>query len=277
MRKTINRVKATAAQNVPGEPPLFPATGCIQNPETIVRKGLNHMTGFRIKTLLCVCAAFVSIAGAAAAELSPDEKSAGWKLLFDGSSTAGWRSLGKKEFPEKGWEVQEGCLHHIAKGGGGDITYTDPFENFELTFEWKAAPGANSGVKYRVEDKPGSAFGPEYQVIDDAKHPDAKNAKRTSGALYDIFAPAPEKVLKPAGEFNTSKIVVKGNHLEHWLNDVKLVEAEVGSDTWKSAIAASKFAKKPEFGSNASGQICLQDHGDEVWYRNIRIHPLPAK
>jgi len=231
---------------------------------------------FRFGIAVCVLFSFVC-ASASASQLTDDEAKAGWKLLFDGTTTKGWRALGKKEFPEKGWEVVDGSLHHIAKAGGGDITVDEAFENFEFTFEWKVAPGANSGVKYRVTDKPGSAYGPEYQVIDDEKHSDAKNGKRSSGALYDLFVPAKEKVLKPVGEFNLSKIVVNGNHLEHWLNGIKLVDVEVGSDAWKSAIAASKFAKTPEFGSQAKGQICIQDHGDEVWYRNLKLRPLPSK
>jgi hypothetical protein len=232
------------------------------------------MTQFRFPAALCLLLAFVCAHNAFASQLTEEEQKAGWKLLFDGTTTTGWRSLGKTTFPEKGWDIVDGCIHHIPKGGGGDITYNEAFENFELSFDWKASPGANSGVKYRVVDKPGNAFGPEYQVIDDEKHGDAKNPKRTAGALYDIFVPAKEKVLKPAGEFNTSKIVVNGNKLEHWLNGVKVVDAEVGSETWTKAIAESKFAKSPTFGSNPKGHIALQDHGDEVWYKNIKIKVL---
>jgi hypothetical protein len=248
-------------------------------------KGLELITVKRFHLTLLQCAAVLfvwQIQGADAApagavnSLSAEEKAAGWRLLFDGTTTTGWRSLGKKTFPEKGWDIQDQALHHVPKGGGGDIAFDEPFEHFELLIEWKVAPGANSGIKYKVEDKPGSAFGPEYQVIDDTKHADAKNPKRTAGALYDVYAPK-ERSVKPVGEYNLTRIVVQGNRIEHWLNGVKTVDAVVGSDEWKAAIAASKFAKRPEFATTAKGHICLQDHGDEVWYRNIKIRTLPAQ
>lgn len=208
--------------------------------------------------------------------LTDEEKAAGWKLLFDGKTTEGWRSLGAKTFPEKGWVVEDGAIKHVAKGGGGDIATADGYEHFEFTFEWKVAPGANSGVKYRVADKRGAAFGPEYQVIDDQKHSDAKNEKRRAGSLYDVFTPQGAKP-KPVGEWNQSRIVVQGNRLEHWLNGAKVVEAEYGSDAWKSAVEKSKFKGNANFAATAKGHIALQDHGDEVSYRSLKIRQLPPK
>jgi Domain of Unknown Function (DUF1080) len=247
---------------------------CTPFVEVFKHERVTLVIQFRLNVPLCLLLAFVFSASTFASQLTDEEQKAGWKLLFDGKTTTGWRNLGKTTFPEKGWDVVDGCLHHIPKGGGGDITFNETFENFEFSFEWKAAPGTNSGVKYRVVDKPGSAFGPEYQIIDDEKHADAKNPKRTAGALYDIFAPAKERVVKPVGEFNSSKLVVNGNRIEHWLNGIKVVDAEVGAEAWTQAIAASKFAKTPTFGSNTKGHIVLQDHQDEVWFRNLKIRAI---
>ncbi len=207
-------------------------------------------------------------------QLTDEEKAAGWKLLFDGTTT-GWRTLGSKTFPAKGWVVEDGALKHVAKGGGGDLTTDDIFENFELVFDYKVAPGANSGVKYRVKEEAGKsfAFGCEYQVIDNERHADAKDENRRSGSLYDMFAPAPHK-LNPAGEWNTCKIVVKDDHFEHWINGTKVVDVQVGSDQWKAAYAKSKYATNPTFAQTRNGHIAIQDHGDEVYYRNIKVHIL---
>jgi hypothetical protein len=215
------------------------------------------------------------------AALTDEEQKAGWKLVFDGVSTKGWRGLGRKEFPAQGWEVADGCLHHKAKGGGGDITLNDPYENFELSIEWKAAKSANSGIKYRVAESPGgtSAFGCEYQILDDehAAEGKSKGGKVSAGSLYELFAPSDKKKVKPTGEFNQTRILVQGDHAEHWLNGEKIVEFEFNSDAWKAAVAQSKFRSSTTFGQTKKGQIALQDHGDEVWYRNVKIRELPAK
>lgn len=209
-------------------------------------------------------------------ELNAEEKAAGWKLLFDGASTSGFRGIGSKEFPAKGWVVEDGCLKHQAKGGGGDIVISDPYENFELAWDWKIPAGANSGLKYRVEDKPGGAFGPEYQLIDDSKYTTPKDLKHASGALYEMFVPS-EKKAKPTGEWNTSRLLVQGNHVEHWLNGTKVVEYEFFNDAWDKAFAVSKYAKNPKFARTAKAYIALQDHGDEICFRNIKIRELPVK
>lgn len=207
-------------------------------------------------------------------ELSDAEKKDGWTLLFDGSTSSGWKKIGGKSFPDKGWKVEDGCLHLAKKGGGGDLVTVDAYENFEFYFEWKTADGTNSGMKYRVADVPGAAFGPEYQILDDATHTDGKNAKTSTGSLYQIYAPNEKKKLKPIGEFNSSKVVVNGNHAEHWLNGEKVVEYEFFSDEWKAGVAASKFKNNEKYGKPAKGHIALQDHGDEVWFRNIKIRVL---
>ena len=215
-------------------------------------------------------------AGETKATLTDAEKKDGWMLLFDGETTAGWKKIGAADFPKDAWEIVDGCLHRKS-GHGNDIVTTDTYENFELSLEWKIAPGGNSGVKYRVADVAGSGFGPEMQVLDDGTHPDGKDAKSSAGSLYLLFAPNDKKKLKPVGEFNTAKVVVNGNHAEHWLNGEKIVEYEFFSDEWKAAVALSKFKGKANYGTPAKNHILLQDHGNEVWFRNIKIKVLPAK
>lgn len=232
-----------------------------------------------VAALVCAWAWQACAGDSKPAALTDDEQKAGWKLIFDGATTNGWRGLGSNTFPAKGWDVVDGCLHHQPKGGGGDITPDQAFGNFELSIEWKIAPGGNSGIKYRVVEAPGksSAFGPEYQALDDDKHADGKKTKNTTASLYDVIAPVETRKLKPVGEFNQSRIVAQGNHVEHWLNGEKVVEYEYGSDAFKAAQANSKFKTSATWAKPVKGQICLQDHGDEAWFRNIKIRELPAK
>ena len=216
---------------------------------------------------LALCLAVISSVTAA-------ETKDGWEPLFDGKTTKGWRGFKKPEFPKQGWVIEDGVLHHRPKAGGGDIITEASYDEFELTFEWKIGEGANSGLKYFILEERGQPIGHEYQLIDDKRHPDAKlTPKRTTASFYDVLAPQSASP-KPAGEWNESRILVKGNHVEHWLNGSKTVDYELGSAELKAVIAKSKFKDVKGFGEKVKGHILLQDHGDEVWFRNIKMrHP----
>jgi hypothetical protein len=222
---------------------------------------------------------------ASANQLTGAEKAAGWRLLFDGNTFNGWRGFHKDKVPA-GWAIEDGCIKKLQAEGqlgqaGGDMITVDQFDNFEFSIEWKLSKGANSGVKYLVSEslpptgRSGVAF--EYQVLDDDNHPDAKAGiagNRTAGSLYDLIPASKDKKTKPIGEFNHSRIVVRGNHIEHHLNGVKVLEFERGSEAFKERIAQSKFKTTKGFGEISKGHILLQDHGDAVWYRNIKIREL---
>jgi hypothetical protein len=197
-----------------------------------------------------------------------------WIDLFDGKSTAGWRGFGKPAFPEQGWIVKDGWLTHVAKGGGGDIITDRLFTDFELRFEWKISNGGNSGVKYFIDEARKAAIGHEYQVIDDAAHPDAKiGPKRQTAALYDAI-PARSPRVKPAGEVNESAIIVRGDSVEHWLNGDCVLKYQIGSPELATAKAASKFKNEAKWGTRFPTPILLQDHSDAVEFRDIRIREL---
>jgi hypothetical protein len=219
--------------------------------------------------------------------LSEQEKKNGVKLLFDGSTTSGWRGAYKTSFPEKGWEIKDGMLHVLkASGGestnGGDIVTTDEFSAFDLQFEFRLTEGANSGVKYFVtesEGNEGSAIGLEFQILDDERHPDAKQGvvgNRTLASLYDLIPSLKiKRGLKPIGEWNNGRVVVyPDNRVEHWLNGYKVVEYQRGTPIYNALVARSKYAKWENFGMAEKGRILLQDHGDEVFFRSIKIRPL---
>lgn len=215
----------------------------------------------------------LSVSPSAAGNPVPDTE--GRILLFDGTSTAAWRGFGKPGFPAQGWVIEEGWLKHSAKAGGGDLITTNRFTRFELGFTWKVAPGANSGVKYFINEQRGAPIGHEYQLIDDATHPDAHHGpKRQTAALYDALAPV-DPPIHPAGQTNESRIVVRGKEVEHWLNGRRVVRYTLGSPELESAKAASKFKDEPRWGTGFETSILLQDHGDEVWFRDIWIRPLP--
>jgi hypothetical protein len=227
--------------------------------------------------------------------LTPAEQAAGWRLLWDGKTTAGWRSAKSATFPKQGWHIHDGVLVvHASKGAesaaGGDIITEERFSNFELLVDFKITPGANSGIKYFVQPNldpitgtgaktaTGSAIGLEFQILDDARHPDAKQGRdgnRTIGSLYDLLTAAADKQPNPVGEWNTARIVVNGNRVEHWLNGGKLLEFERGSAAFRQLVAQSKYKTIPGFGEWPDGHILLQEHGDEVSFRNIKIR-VPA-
>jgi Domain of Unknown Function (DUF1080) len=209
--------------------------------------------------------------------LTKAEKKAGWRLLFDGKSTKGWRGYKKTEVPAS-WKVVKGVL--TLDGKGGDLMTEEQFGDFELSIDWKIAPGGNSGLMYRVAEIDGPPYmtGPEYQLLDDAGHPDANaghNGDHKAGALYDVYPPAKAVVL-PAGQWNRTKIVLQGNHVEHWLNGEKVVEAELGSADWNTRVAASKWKKAAQYGKIAKGHIDLQDHGDKIEFRSIKVRVIEA-
>ncbi len=206
--------------------------------------------------------------------LSPEEKTGGWRLLFDGQSLQGWRPFGKPSGAPiaKGWKVEEGALQKLAGQKGGDIVTDSTYENYEFAWEWRVAKGANNGVKYLVMESRPQAPGHEYQMIDDDAF-SKLNAKNKTGAFYDVLPPIAAKPL-PAGEWNVSRIVVQGNRVEHWLNGTKVLEYELGSESLKSALANSKFKKYSDFGTKIRGNILLTDHNDEAWFRNLKIREL---
>ena len=220
-------------------------------------------------------------------QLTIDEKKKGWKLLWDGKTTNGWRGAKLEEFPESGWQIEDGVLSVLASGGaestaGGDIVTTEQFGDFELTVDFKLTPGANSGIKYYVDTNinkgAGSSIGLEYQILDDALHPDAKlgnhDGSRTVSSLYDLIQANVNKPIHPIGEWNTAYIISKNNHVEHWLNGTKVLEYERKSDDYKKLVSESKYAKWPNFGELDKGEILLQDHGDLVSFKNVKIRPI---
>jgi hypothetical protein len=220
---------------------------------------------------LCVFATRADAQGVANT-LTNDEKAAGFKLLFDGQTTNGWRGYKSEEMP-KGWKVVDGSLARV--GGGGDIVSNEQFGSFELLIDWKIAEAGNSGIIYHVQESEKSSYmtGPEYQVLDNARHPDGRNKLTSAASCYGLYAPEKD-VCHPAGEWNHTRIVIKGPHVEHWLNGVKVVQYEKGSDEWNNKVAASKFKQWPQFGKPKEGHLCLQDHGDKVEFRNIKIRVL---
>lgn len=197
----------------------------------------------------------------------------GFTPIFDGKTLNGWTTADGKPVTA-GWQAEDGVIHRAGKGG--DIYTAKEYGDFDFQFEWKIAPGANSGVKYRMALYGKAWLGPEYQVLDDDKHPDAKlrEGRRKTAALYDLYVPNDQKKLNPVGEWNKSRIVAKGSKIEHWLNGKLVLQYDTASDDFKAQVAGSKFAKTPSFNQNPTGRIQLQDHGDEVWFRNLCIKEL---
>ena len=243
-----------------------------------------------MKTTIMILVLSIITSGAISQEkentLTKKEKKAGWVLLFDGKTTDGWRGYNKAAFPDKGWIAEDGTLHVIgssrgeAGGGGGDLLYDKKFRNFELELEWKVSEGGNSGIFYlaqEIPDEPVWKGAPEMQILDNERHPDAKlgvNGNRAAGSLYDLI-PGDFNAVKPAGEWNKVKIMVYKGTVVHFVNGKQVLEYHLWTDDWKKMVENSKFKDYPWFMNPAEeGYIVLQDHGDDVWFRNIKIKEM---
>ena len=207
-------------------------------------------------------------------ELTKAEKAAGWALLFDGKTTAGWRNFGEETI-RKGWSVVDGTLMHTK--GGGNIVSEKQYADFELVLDWKVQPDGNSGIFYRVTQDKGAPWetGPEYQILDNnsKKYGDAKIETNIAGANYGMHKSIRDAV-SPIEEWNRTKLIIKGNSVEHWLNGQKVVAYELNSEAWKKRVSETKFKAWPAYGTRAKGHFCLQDHGDKVWFKNIKIREI---
>jgi 3-keto-disaccharide hydrolase len=224
-------------------------------------------------------------------QLTAAERASGWKLLFDGTTLSGWRGLGYDSIPTAHWKVESGAIKKIPSGDvpkmadgqpaqGGDLMSIEAFGDFELAWEWKVAPGANSGIKYNVSEQFSlanasnhAALGFEYQILDDSLAEDNKIATHRAGALYDLIAPNEAKA-RPAGEWNESRLIFRGPHGEHWLNGAKIVDFDLATQRMDSLLALSKYKSIKGFADRRVGHIILQDHGDAVYYRSIKIRVL---
>ena len=204
-------------------------------------------------------------------ELSDAEKAAGWKLLFDGHTLDGWHSFKKMDGPKQGWIVEGDWLKCLAHGHGGDLVSNAQFDDFELSWEWSIPPKANNGIKYFITETRTEAIGHEYQMIDDTL---VNNPKSSTASFYDVLPPNADKPLKPPGQINHSRVLVRGNVVEHWLNGAKVLEYELGSERVRAAVAKSKFKNVPGFGTKIKGHILLTEHHDEASFRNLKIRPL---
>ena len=247
---------------------------------------MNTKTKTLINWLVClllVSHAAVSFAAAPLNSLTDAERKAGWKLLFDGKTTTGWRGYKRDKMPP-GWAVIDGVLVRVSggeggkgAGGGDDIVTTEEFENFDLQLEWKTVPNGNSGVLYHVSEEPVTAwhYAPEVQILDNTAHL-TRDQRQLAAACYDLYPPSKD-MTKPLGQWNHMRILVDGAHVEHWLNGERVVEYELWSADWKQRVAKSKHKDRPKFGTFKKGPIALQDHTDRLEFRNIKIRVLPAK
>ena len=208
-------------------------------------------------------------------ELSAAEQKAGWKLLWDGQTLYGWRSFKKPGPPSQGWKIEHGILTHVLNGHGGDLITEQTFDNFEFSWEWSMPPKSNNGIKYFITEERTAAIGHEYQMIDDSlakDHPESSTA-----SFYLVVAPKPGKQVKPFGAWNHSRVIVQGDHVEHWLNGAKVVEYECGSDAILEQVKQTKFKTTEGFGKKIKGHLLLTSHHDECSFRNLKVRELPAK
>jgi len=219
------------------------------------------------RVILCLAFAWSAFSASAAA--------GDWTVLFDGKPTDALRGYRQKSFPTNNWVVDGDALKTVP-GRAVDLITKEMYEDFELELEWKVKAGGNSGVIYRTVETNGPTWytGPEMQLLDDQRHPDGKNPKTSAGALYALIAPSKEKKLNPAGEWNRSKLVMSHGHVEHWLNDIKVVEYQWDSPELRELIKKSKFRDMPGFMKQSKGYVALQHHGEEAWFRNVRIRRL---
>ena len=215
-----------------------------------------------------------SAAGAVPNTLTAEEQAAGWRLLFDGESLSAWRGF-KQDRTPAGWQAVDGSLARVAQAG--DIITVEQFDDFALTFEWKVQDGGNSGVFFRVTEAVAPAWhsGPEFQILHNEGHRDGRDPMTSAGSNYAVHPPTRD-VTNPVGEWNRSRLVVRGQHVEHWMNGVQLVTYELGSPDWHRRVDASKFAEVPRYGREPKGHIAIQDHGDPVAFRNIKVKRLSA-
>jgi hypothetical protein len=232
---------------------------------------------FTIGLLLTTgCSDVEADSGRAAASSDPAPSDTAWVTLFDGSNLDQWRGFQRDDVPS-GWRIEEGTLAFVPGTEGGDLITREQYDDFELELEWRISEGGNSGIFYRVsEDAEYSRTyqtGPEFQVLDNDGHSDGVTEAHRAGANYALHAPSRD-VTRPVGEWNTVRIVADSAHVEHWLNGEKIVEYEQWSDEWQRLVDESKFIDMPGYGQYHRGHIALQDHGDRVWYRNVRIRPL---
>lgn len=220
-------------------------------------------------------AAVMDTAAAVETPAGPGAREKNWEPLLGDNYKELWRSYGKEDWP-KGWQVEDGVLSRV--GGGGDIMTKAKYADFVLKLEWKISEKGNSGIMYRVRTGDDAAYfsGPEYQVLDNKGHADGVHKSHTAASLYGLYAPEKDWT-KPVGQWNKTRIVVKGNHVQHFLNGHKTVDCKLGSEEWNELVDNSKFKQWKQFGKSAEGHIVLQDHGDAVWYRNISIRRVEKK
>lgn len=233
-----------------------------------------------MKRALCCMFAILMAATACTDAPAPDDSStapaaeAEWTDLLSQNSLAAWRGY-KRDTPPSGWSVSNGVLTFTPGEDGGDLMTRAQYESFELMVDFKLSPGGNSGIIYRVTEENDASWhsGPEYQLIDDDGYPDELQPAQRTASNYDLQPPA-EQALRPIGEWNTARLVVRGNDVEHWLNDVQVVAYTLGSPEWIARRDASKFIDYPSFGQASTGHVVLQDHGNPIWFRNVKVRSL---
>jgi hypothetical protein len=242
--------------------------GCANHVATLCFVSIQNTKVMRRTVLSLLTLAWMTAASSVA--LPRDEAP-----LFDGKTLQGWTTLDGQPVTS-GWEVVDGMIRlNPSKGRVGAIITTKEFGDFRLWFEWKIASGGNSGLKYRVKKYGDRWYGCEYQILDDTGHRQGKSPLHSTGALYDLYEPSKAKRVLPAGEFNASEVLVQGNEIQHWLNGRRILSATIGDREWKKRVAASKFGELKNFGQNPRGRIMLTDHGSEIWFRNLKLKPLP--